>query len=128
MSAPTNDDAAEISSAIRDRLKARGEITGPKRVYAAIDQCGQQYDLTLAEGDRVRLFRKTWGSIDGRNQQVGNNGDVVTVVAQDSEHLTARTKEGQTARIEWQRLADTDTNYAFQWSTSSAPANRTAVE
>ncbi len=110
VSAPTNDDAAEISSAIRDRLKARGEITGPERVYAAIDQRGQQYDLTLAEGDRVRLFRKTWGSIDGRNQQVGNNGDVVTVLAQDSEHLTVRTKEGQTAKIEWRRLADTDSN------------------
>jgi hypothetical protein len=54
----------------------------------------------------VRLFRRTWGSIDGRDQQVGNNGDVVTVPAQDANHLTVRTKEGQVAEVEWRRLAD----------------------
>ena len=106
VSAPTNDDAAEISQAIRERLKARGEITGAERVYAAVDQRGQHYDLALATGDRVRLFRRTWGSIDGRDQQVGNNGDVVTVLAQDANHLTVQTKEGQVAAIEWRRLAD----------------------
>ena len=106
VSAPTNDDAAEISQAIRERLKTRGEITGAERVYAAVDQRGQHYDLALATGDRVRLFRRTWGSIDGREQQVGNNGDVVTVLGQDADHLTVRTKEGQVAEIEWRRLAD----------------------
>ena len=110
VSAPTNDDAAEISQAIRERLKARGEISGAERVYAAVDQRGQAYDLALAAGDRVRLFRRTWGSIDGRQQQVGNNGDVVTVLAQDSDHLTVRTKDGQVAEIQWRRLADTESN------------------
>ena len=110
VSAPTNDDAAEISQAIRERLKARGEISGRERVYAAVDQRGQAYDLAIATGDRVRLFRRTWGSIDGRDQQAGNNGDVVTVLAQDADHLTVRTKDGQVAAIQWRRLSDMDSN------------------
>ena len=56
---------------------ARRDRWRPEKVYAAVDQRGAEYDLALAEGDRVRLFRRTWGRIDGREQQVGNNGDVV---------------------------------------------------
>lgn len=80
VSAPTNDDVADISRAIRQRLKARGEIAATETTHRAIDQRGQPYDLTLSIGDRVRLFRRTWGSIDGERQQVGNNGDVVEVL------------------------------------------------
>ena len=109
VSAPTNDDAAEISQVIRERLKARGEISGSERVHAAVDQRGSEYGLALAEGDRVRLFRRTWGTIDGRDQQVGNNGDVVTVLRQSSSGMRIRTKDGQIADIEWRRLADSET-------------------
>jgi hypothetical protein len=109
VSAPTNDDAAEISQAIRARLKARGEIAGSETVYAAVDQRGEEYDLALAAGDRVRLFRRTWGTIDGREQQVGNNGDVVTVLMQSSMGMRILTKDGQVADVQWRRLADTQT-------------------
>jgi hypothetical protein len=109
VSAPTNDDAAEISQAIRERLKARGEIAGPETVHAAVDQRGAEYDLALAEGDRVRLFRRTWGAIDGREQQVGNNGDVVTVLSQNASGMRILTKDGQVAEVEWRRLADPET-------------------
>jgi hypothetical protein len=109
VSAPTNDDAAEISQAIRARLKARGEILGPETVHAAVDQRGAEYDLALAEGDRVRLFRRTWGRIDGREQQVGNNGDVVTVLSQSGAGLRIQTKDGRIAEVEWRRLADAET-------------------
>ena len=109
VSAPTNDDAAEISQAIRERLKARGEISGAEQVHAAVDQRGSEYDLALAEGDRVRLFRRTWGTIDGREQQVGNNGEVVTVLSQSSSGMRIRTKDGEIADVEWRRLADPET-------------------
>jgi ATP-dependent exoDNAse (exonuclease V) alpha subunit len=109
VSAPTNDDAAEISQAIRERLKARGEIHGEEWVHRAVDQRGQEYDLALALGDRVRLFRRTWGTIDGREQQVGNNGDVVTVIAQHDGGIRIRTKDGQIADVEWRRFADVET-------------------
>jgi hypothetical protein len=90
-------------------LKARGEIAGSETVYAAVDQRGEEYDLALAAGDRVRLFRRTWGTIDGREQQVGNNGDVVTVLMQSSMGMRILTKDRQVADVQWRRLADTQT-------------------
>ncbi len=109
VTAPTNDDVAEISAAVRERLKARGDISSDERVHRAIDQRGLEYDLALAAGDKVRLFRRTWGTIDGSEQQVGNNGDAVTVLAQSDRGLRIRTKEGRVADIEWRRVADTET-------------------
>jgi hypothetical protein len=110
VSAPTNEDAAAISLAIRKRLKARGEIGADERVYEAVDQHGREYSLPLATGDRVRLFRRTWGEVDGRMKQVGNNGDVVEILAQGNRGLRFRTKEGELADIEWRRLADVGSN------------------
>jgi hypothetical protein len=110
VSAPTNEDAAAISLAIRKRLKARGEIGADERVYEAVDQNGREYSLPLATGDRVRLFRRTWGDVDGRMKQVGNNGDVVEIVNQSHHGLRVRTKEGELADIEWRRLADVGSN------------------
>jgi len=109
VSAPTNEDAAEISEAIRMRLKARGEITGVEHVHDAIDQGGRTYELRLATGDAVRLFRRTWGTVNGRERHVGDNGDVVTVVDQDERWLRIRTKNGQIADVEWRRFADAET-------------------
>jgi hypothetical protein len=106
VSAPTNEDAADISLAIRKRLKDRGEIGADERFYDAVDQNGREYSLPLATGDRVRLFRRTWGEVDGRKKQVGNNGDVVEILSQSHQGLRIRSKEGEVANIEWRRLAD----------------------
>jgi hypothetical protein len=106
VTAPTNDDAAEISQAIRRRLKDRGEIARDETVYKAIDQRGQTYDLAVAAGDKLRLFRRTWGTIDGQKCEVGSNGDIVEVVGQSMEGLRLRTKDGRVAEVEWRRLAD----------------------
>ena len=105
VSAPTNEDVAEISQAIRARLKARGEIATEETVHRAVDQGGREYNLALAEGDRVRLFRRTWGTVDGREQQIGNNGDVVEVLKQTGSGLRIRTKDGQVADVQWRRFA-----------------------
>lgn len=110
ITAPTNDDAAEISQAIRKRLKDRGEIGSDEAVYRAIDQRGQTYDLAIATGDRLRLFRRTWGTVGDEKVQVGNNGDVVEVLARSSEGLRVRTTDGRLAEVEWRRLADEATN------------------
>ena len=106
VSAPTNEDAADISLAIRKRLKERGEIGTNERVYDAVDQNGREYSLPIATGDRVRLFRRTWGEVGGRMKQVGNNGDVVEILSQSHQGLRVRTKDGEVAAIEWRRLAD----------------------
>jgi hypothetical protein len=109
VSAPTNEDAADISLAIRQRLKERGEIADQERKYDAVDQNGREYLLPLAIGDRVRLFRRTWGEVDGRQKQVGNNGDVVELLSQSHSGLRIRTKEGEVADIEWRRFKDDKT-------------------
>ena len=110
VSAPTNDDVADISRAIRQRLKARGEIAAAETIHRAIDQRGQAYDLGLSIGDRVRLFRRTWGAVNGQGEQVGNNGDVAEVLGQSADGLRIRTKNGDVAEIEWRRLRDEKTN------------------
>jgi hypothetical protein len=113
VSAPTNEDVAEISRAIRQRLKARGEIVGQEITHRAIDQGNREFDLTLAVGDRVRLFRRTWGTVNGRGQDVGNNGDVVEILHQGAEGLRIRTKKGEVADVEWRRLRDAKTGRLF---------------
>jgi hypothetical protein len=80
MSALTNADAADISQAVRARLKARAEIGDDEIIYPAIDQRGETYSLPLATGDRVRLFRQTTAIIDGNRGIIGDNGDVVEIV------------------------------------------------
>ena len=109
ISAPTNEDAADISKAIRARLKERGEIAAAETFHKAIDQNGREFDLALATGDRVRLFRRTWGSVGDKEHQVGNNGDVVEILSQSDCGLRVRTAKGEIADIDWRRLADKET-------------------
>ena len=110
VSAPTNDDVAEISRAIRERLKRRGEIGDDETTYRAIDQDGRTYDLPMATGDRVRLFRRTWGMVNGRASHVGDNGDIVEVLGRTAAGLRLRTKDGRVADLEWRRLCDSETD------------------
>lgn len=100
----TNQDAGEISRAIRTRLKARGEIASAETVYQAEDQNGERYQLPLSVGDRVRLYRKTWATIDGKGASIGSNGDVVTVEAITDQGLRIRTKAGVVGDVQWRRL------------------------
>ena len=109
ISAPTNDDVAEISQAVRARLKQRGEVAAEEVVYRAVDQRGQTYDLAIAAGDKLRLFRRTWGSVDGKQCEIGNNGDVVEVLGQSIDGVRLRTKDGRIADVQWRRLADQET-------------------
>jgi hypothetical protein len=109
ISAPTNDEVAEISQAVRARLKQRGEVAADEVVYRAVDQRGQTYDLAIAAGDKLRLFRRTWGAVDGRLCEIGNNGDIVEVLGQSIDRVRLRTKDGRIADVEWRRLADQET-------------------
>ncbi|APT60333.1 conjugal transfer protein TraA (plasmid) [Roseomonas gilardii] len=107
VSAPTNEDVAEISRAIRGRMKARGEIGADEVAYQAIDQRGETYDLPIATGDKVRLFSRTWATLpDGKHTYIGANGDVLTVVGQSQQGLRLRNKDGLVGDVEWRRLRD----------------------
>ena len=98
-----------------DQGAAEGEreIGQHESVYQAVDQTGQTYDLSIAAGDRVRLFRKTWGTVDGQAKQVGNNGNVVTVLAELADGLRIRTQDGEVADVKWQKLIDGKTKRLF---------------
>ena len=109
VSVPTNEDVADVSRAIRDRLKARGEVGADEVVYQAIDQRGEEYALPVATGDRVRLYRKTWGMVGDKGGWVGSNGDVVEVLGTTDTGPRLRTKDGRVADVEWWRMTDPKT-------------------
>ena len=111
VSALTNEDAAEISRAIRGRLKRRGEIDDDEAVYQAIAPRGRDhhlFDLPIATGDRLRLYRRTWAQIDGKSGAIGNNGDIVEVVGRTERGLRLRARDGRIGDVEWRRLVDAD--------------------
>ena len=109
VSALTNADAADISRAVRERLKARGVLGSDETVHDAIDQRGEEYRLQIATGDRLRLFRRTWAEIDGKGGSIGNNGDIVEVAGRWAGGLYLRDREGRVGRVDWNRLEDTKT-------------------
>jgi hypothetical protein len=100
VSALTNADTADISQAIRTRMKARGELGADETVYEAIDQREEQYALPIATGDKLRLFRRTWAKIDGKGGSIGNNGDIVEVVGRMANGLILRDKAGRVGEVE----------------------------
>jgi hypothetical protein len=108
----TNAEAADISRAIRERLKARGEIGTDEAVYKAVVYRGDKsefFDLPIATGDRLRMYRNTVAQIDGRRATIGNNGDIVEVMGKTAAGLILRNARGQTAEIDWKRLSDQKT-------------------
>ncbi len=109
ISALTNADSADLSRAIRDRMKARGELRDDERTYEAVDQRGEQYAIPIATGDKLRLFRRTWAKIDGKGGSIGNNGDIVEVVGRMANGLILRDKAGRVGEVEWRRLEDKKT-------------------
>ena len=105
----TNTEAADISRAIRARLKARGEIGTDEATYKAVAWRGNKpefLDLPIATGDRLRMYRKTTAEIDGERFTIGNNGDIVEVTGKTATGLILRNARGQTAAVDWKRLTD----------------------
>ena len=108
----TNAEAADISLAIRQRLKARGEIGADDANYKAVLYRADRpefFDLPIATGDRLRLFRKTRVEIDGRLVGVGNNGDIVEVVGKAAQGLLLRNARGITLNVDWKAMTDKTT-------------------
>ena len=119
LSAPTHQHARAASAVIRSIRRGRGEITGPDRTVACVDgrgARGEQYDLPLAVGDRVRLFTKVGGqALDvqgqrcrGRPVRVGANGDVVQVTGFTGQGFTVEA-DGRRVEVTWQSLRDKHT-------------------
>lgn len=78
----------------------------------AIDQHGVTYDMTLAVGDRVRLFARTnCRRTDGKRGILGNNGSVLTVTAIHSGGISLRNGQGTEGFVTWKTLAAPDSGH-----------------
>ena len=116
LSAPTHQHARAASAVIRRIRRQRGEITGPDRTVACVDgrgAKGEQYDLQLAVGDRVRLFQKVGGQLldgegrraRGRPVRIGANGDVVQIAGFTAQGFTVE-RDGRHAEVTWLSIRD----------------------
>ncbi|KQP40336.1 MobF family relaxase [Methylobacterium sp. Leaf106] len=106
VSAPTNVDALMVAGAIRNRRRTAGQLSGPDWVIQAIDNAGREFKLTLAVGDRVRLYARTAArSASGQTLEIGVNGSVLTVEAVDpTKGLHLRDTDGRSGLVAWATL------------------------
>ena len=109
VSAPTNAQAHEISVAIRGRRKNLGEVGEDRMSVKATDQEGHAiYDVSLATGDRIRLFKRTNAKFLGTETvgNIGRNGTVLTVLDVREEGLVLRNPAGKEGLVAWNSLRD----------------------
>ncbi|MFL5252958.1 MAG: MobF family relaxase [Rhodopila sp.] len=109
ISAPTNVDAHRIGEAVRVERRQLGLVGPDIRTVPATD--GQRiYNLPLAAGDRVRLFKSTGAKFgQGRGGNIGRNGSVLEVVGADDHGITLKAKSGKVGVVAWDDLADRKT-------------------
>ena len=107
VTAPTNADARAVALALREERRAMGELGVDVFSVRATDQAGAAYNLTLAPGDRVRLFdRLNARFLDGGRGNIGNNGSVLEVRGVNAEGIVLRTAAGRDGAVSWESLAD----------------------
>jgi hypothetical protein len=108
ISTPTNADAHAVSMAMRAHRRALGEIGEDKITLPATDAGGAEartFDLALAVGDRVRLFRRTNAVFkSGRASNIGRNGSVLTVTGISATGLTLRAASGKLGFVPFANL------------------------
>lgn len=104
VSAPTNADAHQLSIFIREKRREMGLID--KKDLATIKAAGAgdrtTYDMKLAVGDKVRLFKNV-SPVKGRGS-LGRNGSVLTVVNADRKGIELRNSDGKQGYVPWERL------------------------
>ncbi|MGH6679661.1 MAG: hypothetical protein ACREDL_12205, partial [Bradyrhizobium sp.] len=109
VSAPTNAAAHDISTAVRARRRAAGEICDDAITIAATDGQGERsYSLALAKGDRVRLFKRINATLveTGRSSNIGQNGTVLEVAGLIDDGMILRSAGGKIGFVPWDRLRD----------------------
>jgi hypothetical protein len=111
LSAPTNFDAHAVSAEIRKRRRELGEVGDNKITVQASDvgwPAPRLFDLPLAIGDRVRLFRQTNAAGEGKNLgfALGRNGSVLEVADIADAGLRLRAASGIIGYVPWNNLRD----------------------
>lgn len=107
VTAPTNADARAVALALREERRAMGELGADLCSVRATDQAGAAYTLTLATGDRVRLFDRLNAKFsDGSRGNIGHNGSVLEVRGIKADGVVLRTASGREGVVAWDSLAD----------------------
>ncbi|MFL5281212.1 MAG: AAA family ATPase [Rhodopila sp.] len=109
ISAPTNIDAHKIGVAVREERRRMGLVGPDLRVVRATD--GERYyNLTLAVGDHVRLFKSTGARLESRRGgRIGRNGSVVEVVSMDDHGIKLKSlKTDAVGTVKWSDLVQRD--------------------
>jgi HEPN domain-containing protein len=103
---PTNAQALEVGKAIRELRRDAGEIGETDIVRRAMDpNSGEQFDLPIASGDRLRLFLRTFDAdTPQRGKLLGSNGTVVDVLEVQPDGLRVRNAEGTEGRVTWEAM------------------------
>ena len=109
ISAPTNADAREISRTVREVRRSMGEIGKDAVTVAATDGRGTGYNLTLAPGDNVRLFKRTSALFKDTNRpsSIGDNGTILRIESiLPHEGLMLRGESGKIGFVSWRNLQE----------------------
>ncbi len=128
VSAPSNAEAHDVSRAIRQQRRDMGEIGADLMTLRATDGAGERdYELALAVGDRVRLFRRTNAKFmeTGTVGNIGRNGSVLEIIAVDAAGLTLKNGAGKEGAVAWQTLRD-EPNGSVQLAYGDALTTNTA--
>ena len=104
---PTHAAARVVAGAIRRHQQARGEIGPDIVVVDAATASGEPFQLPIATGDMLRLFRRVYGSGAGTGA-LGDNGTNVEVVAVHNGGLVLRSPSGREAVVKWNALRSED--------------------
>ncbi|WP_375454846.1 MobF family relaxase [uncultured Methylobacterium sp.] len=88
---------AGLNAEIRGRLRARGDLTGPDIVVAAVTPSGKPMPLSIAVGDRLRIGRRV--DAIGRGVINGTSVTVEAVQAAEPGHAVV------TGRIDGERVS-----------------------
>ena len=110
VSAPTNADALMLARAIRARRRTAGELAGPDHLVAATDNVGRKFEVTLAVGDKVRLYARTPArSSSGQTLEIGVNGSVLEIEAIEPDGpqpggIRLRDASGRSGLVAWTTL------------------------
>jgi len=106
MSAPTNADAHQVSAAVRDEKREMGLI-GNDLVRIPASDGERAYQLSLAKGDLVRLFRAAGATYEaGGGGPIGYNGSVLTVLDASATGVVVQNAKGKIGSVKWDKLRD----------------------
>jgi hypothetical protein len=100
--APTNSDAHQISAAVRSERRRLGMVGERDLITIVASDGNREYNLPLAKGDRVRLFKSTGAAYEnGKGGSIGRNGSVLEVMDASQSAIVLKTKDGRVGTVEW---------------------------